>query len=193
MTLSRWIRDYVFTPISFSLRGSRALGLFGLVFAMTLCGLWHGAAWTFVAWGAWHVLLLVLSQSALRGLFADERAPWWRAACAWLATFALVQAGWLLFRARDLAQAADFGTALLTLRGGLRPSVMRENGVLIIASAWAGLWLAQLLRGPLARSSSLWAERAYFGSVLRGVGYALALVLIVVFDREAQSFVYFQF
>ena len=196
MTLSRWIGDYVFLPISFALRGTRALGLFGLMCAMALCGLWHGAAWTFVLWGTWHGVLLVLNQSALKHFFSRSSTPgrWQlRAACAWLATFVLVHAGWLLFRARDLAQVVDFGTALLTLRGGIRPSVLRENGVLIIAGASCALLLAQLLREPIARYAAVWAARPRTAAMLRGVGYALALVLIIVFDREAQSFVYFQF
>jgi hypothetical protein len=70
---------------------------------------------------------------------------------------------------------------------------MRENGVLIIASLWAALWLVQLLREPLARYGAAWTLRPRMASLLRGVGYVLALVLIIVFDREAQSFVYFQF
>jgi hypothetical protein len=70
---------------------------------------------------------------------------------------------------------------------------MRENGVLIIASLWAAMLLVQLLRAPLARYAAAWTLRPRTASLLRGAGYAFALVLIIVFDREAQSFVYFQF
>ncbi len=68
MTLSSWIRDYVFTPLTFLSRNRPALGMMWLIVAMALCGLWHGAQWTFVVWGIWHGVLLVANQIVLRGV-----------------------------------------------------------------------------------------------------------------------------
>ncbi|HEU0053398.1 MAG TPA: MBOAT family O-acyltransferase, partial [Longimicrobium sp.] len=137
MTLSRWIRDYLFTPLTFASRRRPKLAPVWLLVAMAACGLWHGAQWTFVVWGVWHGLLLVLNQTALKPLFAGtgpgEPARYrLRGWVAWGVTMVLVFAGWLLFRAHSLAQAADMAQAILTFRGGAAPAVVRVNGILTV-------------------------------------------------------------
>jgi alginate O-acetyltransferase complex protein AlgI len=191
MSLSRWIRDYVFTPISFGLRGSPRLGLGSLVFAMALCGLWHGAAWTFVLWGVWHGVFLVLGQTWLKPLFHGPGRV--RAAAGWLVTLFVANAGWLLFRARSLDQALAIGRAVLTLHGGLRPAVLRENGVLVVGLCYLGLLVAQAARPHLDRAGAALAVRPRAHAALSGLGYAALVLGIVVFDQEATTFVYFQF
>lgn len=198
MSLSRWIRDYVFTPISFAFRGSRGMALGALVFAMAVCGLWHGAAWTFVAWGVWHGVALALNQSVLRRLFGhlEPGSPArsrLRGLCGWLLTLAAVDFGWLLFRARDFGQVREMLSALLSLRGGLRPMVLRENGVLIIALLFASLLLVQALRPQVARLIARLDDRPRLARPVRGVIYAIVILAVVVFDKEAKTFVYFQF
>ena len=106
MSLSSWIRDYVFLPLA-TTRRDRWWLYIALVLSMTLFGLWHGATATFVVWGIYHGLLLVahrLGQQMKRGV------PFtWRAGIgqtlSWLGTFAFVSLGWILFRANNLEQA----------------------------------------------------------------------------------------
>ena len=74
MTLSRWIQDYVFTPLNFATRGNPRLGGLWLVVAMAICGLWHGAQWTFVLWGVWHGVLLLSNQTFLKRFFSQGLA-----------------------------------------------------------------------------------------------------------------------
>src|SRR5262249_30982174 len=62
LSLSRWIRDYLFTPLSFATRGRPVLSRAWPLLTMAICGLWHGPKWTFVCWGLWHGALLVLQQ-----------------------------------------------------------------------------------------------------------------------------------
>src|SRR6185295_15023656 len=129
MSLSRWIRDYVFMPLSFASRNRPALGPLWLIVAMALCGLWHGAAWTFVLWGIWHGILLALNQGPMKRVFApseDENKPAGvvHIVFASLLTWGLVQAGWLLFRASSLHQAAVMLKSVLTFRGHLRPAIV---------------------------------------------------------------------
>jgi alginate O-acetyltransferase complex protein AlgI len=198
MTLSRWIRDYVFTPLTFASRGSRRLGFVWLVLSMAVCGLWHGAAATFVLWGVWHGVFLVLQQTWLKGLFAGTEPGkpgrrGLRGAAAFVVTLILVNAGWLLFRARSLEQVWAMARPILTLQGGLRPAVLRENDVLIAAILYAGLLLAQVVAPRLPRLREALAARPALRTGLTSAGYSLAIVAIVVFDREATAFVYFQF
>jgi alginate O-acetyltransferase complex protein AlgI len=198
MSLSRWIRDYVFTPISFTFRSSPRMGLVGLVFAMALCGLWHGAAWTFVLWGVWHGVFLVLNQTLLKRLFAglDGDSPARTSArglAAALVTLFVANAGWLLFRAQSVQQALEIARAIVTLRGGLRPAVLRENGVLIVGLVYCGTLAAQMLRPRSRRLVAALGAWPRFRNAAFGTAYALSLLAIVVFDQEAKTFVYFQF
>ena len=101
MTLSSWLRDYLYIPLGGN-RGGRAATYRNLLLTMLLGGLWHGAAWTFVAWGAYHGLLLALHRALPwpRWLGAPALAPL-RVAF----TFLCVMLGWVLFRARSLGDA----------------------------------------------------------------------------------------
>jgi alginate O-acetyltransferase complex protein AlgI len=193
-SLSRWIRDYVFTPLSFATRRSPRAAPVWLLLAMVLCGLWHGAAWTFVAWGAWHGALLVANQTVLKRLFSGGpgAAPWRRYVAA-TSTFLLVTLGWILFRSRTLSQAGDLLASLFTLRGGLRPSVLRENAVLIIGVVFLGLMLFQV-SGRFRERAGTWLRgTTLLPRVLTAAAYSLMIVAAVIFDREARAFVYFQF
>lgn len=93
MSLSYWIRDYIYIPLG----GNRAHRSFNLLTAMTICGLWHGASWNFAAWGLFHGLGL-----ALEGLVARWRPGWFDAGGVvkfgrWLVCYSYVTYGWLLF------------------------------------------------------------------------------------------------
>jgi hypothetical protein len=80
-----------------------------------------------------------------------------------------------------------------TVRGGLRPTVLRENGVLIVAAFGGGLLLVQVLRTPVARV--LERLRSYVAGyrALRALAYAALVLTIVVFESDVTAFVYFQF
>jgi alginate O-acetyltransferase complex protein AlgI len=93
MSLSTWIRDYVYIPLG----GNRARRGFNLLLAMVVCGLWHGAAWNFALWGLWHGIGLAV-EAAVRlrrpHLFEGSRPE---RALGWLLTYTWVSLGWLLF------------------------------------------------------------------------------------------------
>ncbi len=124
MSLSRWIRDYLFFPLA----GNRpTLGsmLRAALVAMTLCGLWHGAGWTFVLWGFYHGLLICgthilkyereptrKTQTATRP-FAGRAWSLVTNPLATIVTFSLVSLGWILFRSGTIGQAVGLlSTAL---------------------------------------------------------------------------------
>ncbi len=108
MSLSSWIRDYIFIPLGGS-RGSTAVTAANLFVAMALAGLWHGAAWTFVVWGLWHAAGLAVCRwwqvSVTPGVRAlAQGGPVVRLVSS-AATFAFVAAGWLLFAAPSFGNA----------------------------------------------------------------------------------------
>lgn len=98
VSLYRWIVDYIFIPLGGSRRGL-ALTLVNTVIALLISGLWHGAAWHFVAWGLYHGLLL--AGYRLFRTACPEGIPYipvvLRNACSWGLTFGLVTVGWVLF------------------------------------------------------------------------------------------------
>ncbi|MEO0652607.1 MAG: MBOAT family protein [Planctomycetota bacterium] len=109
ISLSSWFRDYLYIPLGGNRRG--VLNTYrNLVLVFLLCGLWHGAAWTFVAWGAYHGLFLVLERRGLGGIL--DRAP---VALRHAYVVVVVMFGWLLFRADSLAHAAGYARALVGL------------------------------------------------------------------------------
>ena len=100
MTLSYWLRDYLYIPLGGS-QGGRWRTYRNLGLTMLLGGLWHGANWTFVIWGAWHGLWLMIER-ALGGKNPVRRLP---AAAQAAVAYALVCLGWVFFRAPNLASA----------------------------------------------------------------------------------------
>lgn len=121
MSLSSWLRDYLYIPLGGS-RGSRLFTARNLMLTMLLGGLWHGAAWTFVAWGGLHGLALIVHREwarraplALRGALRGAAVP---------LTFAFVVLAWVPFRAGDVYVEADSGRPLRLLADGFH----RERG-----------------------------------------------------------------
>jgi len=101
ITLSHWLRDYLYIPLGGSRRGPTRQAA-AVMITMTLGGLWHGAAWTFVIWGVCHGIGVAASHAARRLLPAGLRPPGWLSV---LVTFHVVTALWIFFRAPDIATA----------------------------------------------------------------------------------------
>lgn len=141
MTLSRFLRDYLYFALGGNRKGSvrRYVNLF---VTMLLGGLWHGAGWTFVIWGGLHGAYLVVNhgwQAASRRLFGDRhRAPPGGRLAAQLITFVAVVVGWVFFRSANLHDAA----AILRGMGGI-------NGISLPAG----------VAGHLGESARAWLER----------------------------------
>ena len=132
ITLSRFLRDYLYVPLGGSRRGPLRNYL-NLVITMTLGGLWHGAAWTFVAWGLYHGLMLA-THRAWQSIRPDtlKAAPWYAAVSGAL-TFLCVVAGWVLFRAPDFQTAATIWAAMV------HPTHLPTEGRLAILVIGVGL------------------------------------------------------
>ncbi|MEM7349420.1 MAG: MBOAT family protein [Acidobacteriota bacterium] len=189
ISLSNWLRDYLYIPLGGN-RGGRLRTYRNLLLTMLLGGLWHGAAWTFVAWGAYHGLLLALHRAGrqVRRRLAPSAglARLVGRLAAIVLTFHLVCLGWLLFRAESLPLAIDLLAAL--------------------AGPWqtglAGEWLLPFvaLVTPLALMQAAQAASGDLEVVARCPVLIRALILaglilaIIVFGEDfGQAFIYFQF
>lgn len=123
LTLSRFLRDYLYIPLGGSRQGE-AMRYRNLMLTMLLGGLWHGAGWTFVIWGGLHGLYLVLQQAWQRA-FGAARSHWW----AGVLTFLAVMLAWIFFRAPDVATAWDITGALVGANGVSLPRGLASHAV----------------------------------------------------------------
>ncbi len=145
ISLSSWLRDYIYIPLGGNRHGRARAELNALaVFAVS--GIWHGAAWSFLAWGLYHGVLVALERRAAPLL---ARAP---ALVRGALTFTLVVVGWVLFRARDLGQAGSMLSAMFGLRSPVQvPSrlpaeIFPPVGVLAIAGALGFVLVRMVVR-----------------------------------------------
>jgi alginate O-acetyltransferase complex protein AlgI len=200
ISLSTWFRDYVYVPLGGNRCGQWAWYR-NLFLTFFLSGIWHGANWTFVIWGALHGTYLVMAlvtqtwrDRAIRALRIDT-VPGLLRAWRTVVTFNLVAIGWVFFRANNLADAA---------------TVFRKIGVLVVsglqapvqAIASTGLWRAPDLLFICAIVSAVTAYE-YLNSPGRDVRWprigslvsvSLQFWMIVVFGMfNDKAFIYFQF
>ena len=130
ISLSTWFRDYVYFPLGGSRVESRSRHIRNLFVVWLLTGIWHGANWTFVAWGLFYFVLLVLEKYAGLG----RGWPGW---CRWLFTFLMVNFAWVLFRADSLLAAAHYLQAMFGLTGVIfGQSVTDYAAVILSAVLW---------------------------------------------------------
>ncbi len=136
MTLSRFLKDYVYIPLGGNRRGPRLRYLF-LIVTMLLGGLWHGAGWSFVIWGGLHGLYLVVNHSWNR---ITRLLPWlsFPTFVYWLITMLAVIVGWVFFRATSLQGALNILQGMAGLNGIALP-----NAILVRLGDLGG-WLQQM-------------------------------------------------
>ena len=178
MTLSRFLRDFLYIPLGGN-RGSRLHTYRNLMITMVLGGLWHGAAWTFVLWGAYNGVGLIL-EHALGGRI---RTPAW---LRWFVTFHLIVLGWILFRAQGIGLAVTF----LSRLGSLGAPTLWKAPVLIAIGLVIGL---QLL--PERPTESLEARLGRLSPVMLGAALAVLILFVAatVPSQGVPPFIYFRF
>jgi alginate O-acetyltransferase complex protein AlgI len=187
ISLSTWIRDYLYLPLG----GSRVSPLrtyVNLWICFLASGLWHGAAWTFVAWGAYHGLFLTLDRLFLRRLLG--RLPRFVGIAF---TFLAVTLGWVLFRSPDFAAALDYYAALAD-PGALRVRLFLFTADLQLTMA-VGLLICFLPALPLSRAAyrRLVARVSWPTWSMAGVSALFLLALAKATTVAFQPFLYFRF
>lgn len=179
MTLSRFFRDYLYIPLGGNRHGI-AVQAGALIATMALCGLWHGAGWTFVLWGLAHGAAMVVA------LLWRQVLPVPPAAVGWAITLSFTTIAWVPFRAESAGAAWTVLTAMAGLGGDLAPGG-REFSVELFVAGWALVLLAPTSQKLVTELLKPW-RAAY---ALAGVGFAY--IVLELGKGQPAEFIYFQF
>lgn len=194
ISLTKWFTDYVYIGMGGN-RCTKRRHHFNLIATMLISGLWHGAAWNFVAWGGAHGLLLSGQALAKSNKSNDTAEPqrsiwhWLKMACCWFGTFLVVMLCWIFFRANSLADAF---TAL--------KKILTEPGMLYKGEGIPSLVLPMLLIGVLM-FKEMHDEWGWHVPLLDHAGLArdiflsalLIIVILLCASFSGGQFIYFQF
>ncbi|MEL6104871.1 MAG: MBOAT family O-acyltransferase [Planctomycetota bacterium] len=183
ISLSSWLRDYLYIPLG----GSRGSGLAtgrNLMLTMLLGGLWHGAAWTFVFWGALHGVFLTAERLARRSMTVDQLfAKGWGIPL----TFPLVCVAWVFFRAVDFTQAVSILRSMLALQSGV--SVLSRSDVATLGVITVvGLGISIAFRNMALEQA--WSRTPRWVAIVLLLAMAVATFLS---PGDNRAFIYFQF
>lgn len=209
ISLSSWFKEYVYIPLGGN-RVSKPRQIFNLLLTFLLSGVWHGANWTFVVWGALNGLYLavgMLTKPFRERLFVYKSTSLPYIFGQILVTFALTCFTWIFFRANSLAQAKDI---ILRLGQGWQglPSQLQNKeflaknvflGLSETAFYWclfgiATLMIIEILQEYEFFSSEFFAEHKYVKALGTWFLISTAMLLILVFGQsQSQQFIYFQF
>jgi D-alanyl-lipoteichoic acid acyltransferase DltB (MBOAT superfamily) len=196
MTLSQWLRDYLYIPLGGNRRG-RVRTYWNLFVTMALGGLWHGASWNFVIWGMLHGAGLAATRAVHERLGVPPSQPLrsgraYRLAST-LATFHFVAFAWVFFRAES------FGSALAVIGGIARApwfpvGDLETFGFLRLPAIGAALLGLGALHGAATLAARAGVQRSAAWRAARPFAYFAVLVACLLFaNRGAQQFIYFQF
>ena len=180
ITLSTWLRDYLYFPLGGS-RTNKKSGVYrNLLITMSLCGLWHGAAWPFALWGVMHGCILCLER--FLGLNNKRSASWLHA----FIMFQLFTLSWLPFRATTFAELSTLVSKLLSFEAVTNITI----GMVVVLLIVSGAWLAQFY--SVKHSYDQFLVKLPLG--VKGFAYGIMWAVIVVFNSaEIQPFIYFKF
>ncbi len=176
MTLSRWLRDNLYFPLGGNRRSS-ARTYVNLGATMLLGGLWHGAAWNYVVWGAYHGALLALERAVGRARDSSESSSISRRGFVFVA----VSVGWVFFRCDDIAHSSRWLRSMFLMDGIGRVDVLPSVG------------LAALLF-IVFRCKNTWEDRGNFGAWRTALLVVIFVASIVAaYGSESSPFLYFRF
>ncbi len=187
MSLSSWLRDYLYIPLGGNRRGESRTR-FNVLVVFTLSGLWHGANWTFVLWGLYHGLLNLFERTAIGKRWRESLPRWF----AIPFTFTLVVIGWVFFRANDVEQAFAFLKAMAGLGSTppvakLVPALLAPNRSIFFMALGLVLVVARARFGrPREDSKWRWAYVAAAPALL-------FLSLIQIVNTKFVPLIYFKF
>lgn len=183
MSLSSVIKNYIYIPLGGNRKGF-VNKLKNLFIAMFICGMWHGAGWTFVVWGAMHGIALVINNIWNKYCFSLPKIV------GWFITFNFINIGWVIFRAESIHDAfniiqAMFGLHRIILNG--QEMVLTEKKTLVM------FLMVAIILSIFGKNSNEFIRNIKCNKkciILLGFLLALSLKLMMVLSTE---FLYFQF
>ena len=186
ITLSSWLRDYLYIPLGGNRHGPARTNA-ALITTMLLGGLWHGANWTFVVWGAVHGSYL-MAERGLRARFADYRPGPWAIFGIGLMTYILINVTWVFFRAKNF-------TIAWQVLGGMAGANAHAKPILatVFLAAVAFITPAMLAAHWYMRDRTLESVVARVPPIVISLLWGLMIFAIVISQGSGNAFIYFQF
>ena len=186
ITLSSWLRDYLYIPLGGNRHGPVRLNA-ALMSTMLLGGLWHGANWTFVVWGGLHGTYLV-AERRIRALFSGYRPGPLALFGLGLVTYMLVNLTWVFFRAKNFTIAWQVLRGMLGFNGSAKPILP----TVFIVSVAAIMPLLVAVHWYM-RERTLESALARVPAPVIALAWGLMAFLIVISQGAGNAFIYFQF
>ena len=197
ISLTTWFRDYLYIPLGGS-RCSNVKIVRNTFIIFLVSGLWHGANWTFLAWGAYHAMLflpliLLKKNRHYTDVVAKDRIlPNFKEIASILVTFLLVVVGWIIFRSESISQAWEYFCRMWqweTLRASYRffsqPGILPTSLVIMIML---------IVEWVNRKNDHGFCLSNIHNSVIRyGIYISTIIILILAFKSEPSQFIYFQF
>lgn len=184
VSLSSWLRDYLYVPLGGN-RGGSFLTHRNLLVTMLLGGLWHGADWTFVVWGGLHGLYLVVERIVRLPGSSTAPVPLF---IGWLVTFLLTVVAWVFFRAANLGDALSILRAMAVVEDLTITRLGEPQARLVVAAIAGTLVYSRAMRNRTF--ADLWQK---LPSGVQGLALGLAITLTAVWREEPREFIYFAF
>lgn len=200
ITLSSWIRDYLYLPLTrkkyhdrssggIDVEGNKSSSLMAvtaLFVTWFVMGLWHGASWNFAFWGIWHAVC-IFCYRMIHGLDLLGTRPVLRRVVGWSATIPIIMLGWIPFRAGSLDKSIELLSKVMDVTQYARLS-FRENFYLFVLCILVGMLLLPLFYKWRKGLSHRVARLA-----VNSVAYAVLFFLTFIFFKVTNQFIYFQF
>ena len=188
ISLTTWFRDYVYIPMGGS-RVGKAKIVRNTFVIFLLSGFWHGANWTFIAWGAYHALLfLPLILLGMNRKYTSNDATW-KDFPKMLLTFVLAVVGWIIFRSETIGQAWNFVSGIV------------DTSIITITYVYSISWLLPMLLWLPLLVIVEWCNRkrehgldiAHIGYKWQLTIYVMLTIVVFAFGATSEKFIYFQF
>lgn len=190
ISLSSWLRDYVYIPLGGNRKGPFRT-YFNLLATMLIGGLWHGASWRFVVWGGVHGLALAVHRAWRGRQPAGRPEPFWRRFLGWLLTFHLVLGLWVFFRASDFSTAVAMLHQALTQLDWAYVGPFWQARPLFVGLLVLGYFLHAVPMEWVARLESTFARSPW---VVKFLAFVFVVQLLLEMRQSyVQPFIYFQF
>lgn len=213
ITLSNYLRDYLYIPLGGNRKGEIRRNL-NLMITMLLGGLWHGAGWQFVFWGGLHGLYLIINNqwNTLQKKYNWRTDNWFSLGLGWFITFIAVVIGWVFFRAESISAAFAIIKGLIGLNGlsfstqiielGFKKAIFRISILLVIAwfAPTVYEWMAKYepvlnyeRLKKLSSNSFLWSKLQWQPNQIYAVVTSVLTIVALLHLTKVSEFLYFQF
>ena len=185
ISLSSWFRDYVYIPLGGNRKGL-VRTIINILIVWSLTGMWHGAAWNFIAWGMFYGVLLILEKYVLKDALDYIPLPLRR-----IGTFIVVMIGWVFFSSENLTQATDFIGALVGIGNG--SFIDAQAKYLLSENVFAIFTMGLSAVGVFDMISTREETRVY--KILKCILYFIIFILCIAYlvSETYNPFLYFRF